>query len=337
MSDPINITQWLQRLPIPWLVSNEVGADDVASYGAECDRQVQLIADAVRSRMPLQCAADALPFLGGERLLIQGTSEADASFRTRLQTAWDDWARAGTALELLVQLAFYGFVDATIVQQNGLYYQLSADPVAGEDPTSLLVIGDLAETATSINPSPSPPYEKVIPAGTPWWYYDDKTDFCSRFSVIFSGPRWPAMFTQAARVEFDGTSDVETAVWPNGPFPSDDYHVQVGIPVIIDSAGGVFLTADGTTKTKFGIDITASDSFTGHVYVLAWQDGDNPFINLLPSDLSVLRTLINRWKPAKSTCVALHAVLQGQLWGWPLAQWGDPIDWGQVISVEFEP
>jgi len=132
-----SITQWLQNLPIPWLVGETNGRADVTSYGTVLDGQVDLLKEAVKARMPGEAPSDALPYIGNDRKLIQGPNETDENFTIRLQTAWDDWARAGTAVELLTQLYWQGFTGAWLVQQNGIGYGIDT-PVAGEDPTDQL-------------------------------------------------------------------------------------------------------------------------------------------------------------------------------------------------------
>ena len=122
---------------------------------------------------------------------------ADDDFRVRLRTRWDDWARAGTPLELLVQIYFAGYTGVAIIQQNGLMYTLSAPPTPGQDPTSLLVITHMS---TLIAPMTSPVSDMVVPitsvtsysAGatvpTPWWTFDPHNEVSSRFIVVVDPP-----------------------------------------------------------------------------------------------------------------------------------------------------
>lgn len=188
---PSNFVEWWASLPIPWLVSGANGQNEALSNGTVMDGQVDLLKQAVKARMPDYAPADALPHIGGDRLLFQGATESNASFIARLKAAWDDWARAGTQLELLAQLYWIGFPGAVIVQQNGLAYSLSGAPTAGVDPTALLTITNLSTLGTALPPYPvysaSNPlgYTKTIPSGSQWWTFDNKTDFCSRFAILF--------------------------------------------------------------------------------------------------------------------------------------------------------
>lgn len=331
MSTPSGIKEWLQNLPIGWLTGRTWGRAEVTSYGSVLDDQVTKVADAVKARMPSKCNADALPYIGIDRKLLQGKS-SDADYRTRLLSAWDDWALAGTAAELLAQLEFNGFEGATIVQQNGLIWFLDGPIAAGADPLGQVVVEDLSPLATDL--PPIAPYARTIPAGTPWWRFDDKTDFCSRFAVIFAGPRYPSCINQIARVSFTASA-TGTATWPNGPFNDTTYLTQVGVPSVV-SGGPVVINAVASSKTRSSIDVTASASFTGTVDVNAWNVGDNPFANFLPGDLGRLRSVIETWKPAKSTCVGIIAIAYNLAWGFPewngastvTREWGGGWIWG---------
>jgi hypothetical protein len=246
-TNPSTFTEWWQNLPIPWLVSGSNGTNEAMANGTVMDGQVSLVKQAAKVTMPGQAPTDALPHIGGDRGLVQGPTETNNNFITRLKTAWDDWSRAGTALELLVQIYWAEFAGAVIVTQNGLSYTLSGNPTAGVDPTGLLTIAN-----TSVLPKdlvPTPPSTHTIPAGTPWWVFDSLTDFCSRFAVIF----------------------------PSG------------------------IATDDASKSR-------------------------------------LRTIINRWRPAKATCVSIISKTSGKLWGYPSTQvWGAATgNWGGV-TVVFGP
>lgn len=197
------MVEWLRRLAIPWLVGREVGAADVTSYGTVIDDQIELTKEAVKARMPEECPSDALPYIGNERGLIQGGtvgsfSESDADFGLRLREAWDVWPYAGTPLSLLLQLYYtLGIDNAVIVQQNGLFFTLGAVP---EFPplTDYLNYSTTAALETDLPPDPTrtgfPWFAQTIPAGNPWWLFDNKTDLCNRFVVIFPAPL-PASWT----------------------------------------------------------------------------------------------------------------------------------------------
>lgn len=323
MALPRNLTQWMKGLPITWLVGNEVGAADATSQGTVYDGQVDLLREATKARFPDYGPDDALSHIGGDRQLIQGSAESNATFRVRLRTAWDQWALAGTWVELLYQLYFSCGVEAGgayIIQQNGLIYSLSANPVAGEDPTPLLVVDEAPIDSTSLYPEEEP-----------FYLLGDDPEHCSRFGIIFPAP-WLGPFRRLAVAEFDN-SDRASIEWLD-PIPGD-YTLLLGPPVVPDGTGPLTVSGDETTQTQFGTDIIASGPFTGTVAVLGVPAGDNPFVNVLPSQLAVLRQVIKTWRPAKAQCQWLTFLASGNLWGWPLTlRWGDPgLVWGAPANA----
>ena len=176
MGAPTSITAWLHALPISWLTQNTNAYADATAQGTVYDGQVDLIKQAVEARFPDTTPATGLPYVGDNFGLIQGIAESDATFRIRCKDAWNQWALAGTFLEMLVQLFFTCGIGGTttyIVQQNGLAYSLSGAPTAGQDPTSLLVI-----TTLPLN------YFVGDHSGVPWWYFDYHDDLCARFAIV---------------------------------------------------------------------------------------------------------------------------------------------------------
>lgn len=326
---PNTLSAWLRGLPIPWLVSNPVGAADATAQGTLYDGQVSLAKQAVLARFPDYAPSDALPYIGKDRKLIQGYAESDANFRVRLRTAWDQWALAGTWAELLFQLYWScGFDTAStwIVQQNGYAYSLSADPSPTTDPTTLLTITPLMDAGYPVH---SPP--------VPWWYFDNRLDLCSRFAIVIGVPGvLPGTFQITARATFDGTSDRETAVW-SGPFDNAGYSYTVGVPVTTDGSAPI-VSADATSATGTTIAINASAAFTGYVDLLGWSGAD-PFISPSQQTLNVLRSVVTTWKPAKATYMGLYAAAAGPIWGWPLTStWGAAgVTWGQNVYEFYGP
>ncbi len=397
-NDPEDFVEWYQGLPLPWLVSGPVGAAEAKANGTLVDAEVSLIKEAIKARMPTKGPADALPFIGGDRQLEAGPAETTDNFRVRLRTAWDDWARAGGALELLTQLYWIGFPGAVIVQQNGLGYSLSAAPTAGVDPTSLLVTTVLGGHPT-IAQGPGNPitigttsgslgsmqfawsynggassgllptvagasyvflvpgtYTRVtfgagvyVPAtytiagdgsistngintvtqnSAPWWTFDTKDYFCSRFAVLF--PTGGGAFTTSGVGTFSET-DTAVVTW-NNPFPDTTYRVQVGAVYSSDPVSVV-----AATKTTTDVTLQASGPFTGTAEVLAWQQGANPFADLHPADLARLRRIIARWRPGKATCMGIWVRVQGEMWDWPVGTWDEAGGtWGPSEAVRFD-
>ncbi len=328
MSAPANFVEWLQSLPIPWLVSKEVGAADAAAQGAVYDGQVTLVKEAVKARMPLSGPADALPYIGTDRKLIQGYAESDDDFRIRSQSVWDQWALAGTWGELLYQLFFTCNIpagSAYIVQQNGLAYSLSADPVAGEDPTALVTITELG-----LN------YNVADGAGYPWWTFDDREDLCARFAIVFTSPLADSLCI-TARATFDGSSDSAVATW-SAPWDDGTYQVMAAAPVSTDGTIPVVaVLSDSRTSTT--VTVQASAPFTGYVDLVAWIGGENPFASPSQSMRNLINKIVKTWKPAKAKYMGGFMHVTGVLWGWPIGTtWGQAgLRWGESMGVALAP
>jgi len=345
--------QWWQGLPIPWLVSGPHGQAEAGGWPAVLDAEIVLLDAARKVAYPDYAPTDALPHLGGDRKLTQGPTETNPNFITRLKTPWDDWARAGSALELLVQLYWGGFTGAVLVQQNGLAYNLSGAPTAGQDPTSLLVTTTCSALSVALTSNVTPPTVsqagRIIPATNPWWQFAESrsvnpnvsdTDYCNRFAVLFPGSPLPSAFMTSGVATFTGTEDGSLAnPWPtvtwNNAFADTSYKIQVGAVTITGGLGPVSVAADNSSKTQTSVRIAASASFTGSVDVIAYQAGANPFADLHPADLSRLQSLIGTWRP-NALCVGVYAVAQGNVYGWPVATFSTRSAMGASSIVRFE-
>lgn len=218
MSGPGNIKEWLQGLPIPWLVGGPNGHADVGSYGTVLDSKVALTKLAFKAGMPEKTPADGLDNIGHDRGLIQGGSiagpaESNTAFGTRLRGAWDVRPYDGAPLAILLQLYYtLGYTSVAYAQQNGVVYTLTTPPT---DPplTDYLVATDAGALTSPAAPSADRPEQKIIPTGTPWWRFDDKTDFCSRFAIIFGTPlpaSWVSIVNPPTTSSTPSLSEVNT-------------------------------------------------------------------------------------------------------------------------------
>jgi hypothetical protein len=336
---------WYRALPIPWLVAGVNGKAEGGTWPSVVDAQTVLLDAARKVAYPDYAPSDALSALGGDRKLVQGPAETDANFRIRLKGVWEDWARAGTPVELLVQLYWGGWTGAVLVQQNGLAYTLSGAPTAGVDPTGLLTVTTCSSLSVALTSNVNPPTAtntgRSIPAANAWWQFAESrsananvsdADYCNRFAVLFPGPL-PSQFMTVGTATFTA-SDTATVTW-NNAFPTTSYHVQVGAVTITDGGGPVSVVADSTTFTLTGCTLLASGAFTGTVSVLAWQNGANPYADLHPSDLSKLQFTIATWRP-NALCVGVYAVAQGTMYGWTPATFSGRSAMGPSSIARYE-
>lgn len=302
MSDPKTQTEFLQGLPIPWLAGNSVGQANAGALGQVLDGAIDQLRQSVKAHMPSLAPLDALPYIGGDRKLIQGPTETTASFRIRCKDAWAQWQRAGTACSVLEQIAYYLQSNSAVwVQQNGLAYTLSAMPTPGVNPMPLLVISNLSATA-AVMTSTAPPY-RTIPAGTPWFAFDGNTDMCNRFAIIFPGPLPAAFGSITGTATFAGTSSaVMTWSQPVG----GSYFPMVGQPVITDGGVNVALSVDGTSETATSVTINASRDFTGYV--------TGTVLGMSAIDVNNLQILISAFRP-NAICMGVSSLTTGKMIG----------------------
>jgi hypothetical protein len=313
---------WLQA-NAPTYLQDTYGQAWMGGIGAAFDDYVQQYISGILAAFPDYAPSDALSTLGDELGLSQGPYESNTSYAARLRAAWIYWKLAGTPLGLLVALHFAGFTGAVIVQQNGLGYKLSADPTPGVDPSSLLVVSTLDTLSTAL--TPSAPSVTTIPAGTPWWFFDGNTEFCSRFEVLFPVFSPIFFYSNGTRATFSAT-DSAAVTWPVAA-SNNTYQTIVGPPVVTDSSGPVILAVDATTKTTSGCTVIASSPFTGYANI-----SEGPALNT--TDLARLKNVILAWKPAKTTCVNASLIVSGRMWGWPLTTWGTGA-WGGSVTSFF--
>jgi hypothetical protein len=289
-ASPQSFGEWLQNLPLSWLVSGPIGSKEAAANAAILDGQVALIKLATKAHMPGPAPSDALAHIGGDRGLEQGPAETDASFRVRLRTAWDSWSRAGTAVEMLTQLYFAGFTGAVIAQQNGLLYSLSGAPTPGVDPTPLLVRG-LASPNLSLYRDPS---------------------YTVNIVCTFPGALGTARFSVSVNGAVVATGVTPAASATGTLYPVVDAYTWVKFPSVSYAGGDYFtLTPDGNSVSP-GAFATATWN------AVPWWtiDGDNShtsrFVVLFPTG----GTGVN------STTVTFTGTEDGSASNpWPVATW----------------
>lgn len=126
-ADPrTSYTAWMAGLNIPWLTGRDIGQKYAEVFGTVMDNQAELERQAIKQRMPLLCAEDALQFIGEERGNVLGGEDSSTdTYRLRLQNAWYYWNVGGSAYSILHELYYQGYTTLALVQQNGLVFTLS--------------------------------------------------------------------------------------------------------------------------------------------------------------------------------------------------------------------
>ena len=143
----------------------------------------------------------------------------------------------------------------------------------------------------------------------PWWSHDDRLDFASRFTIIFTTP--PAQWVITSNAPFTGVEEVVTAYWSR-PLTSSPYVVMPGI--INTDPSNIEIGLSNATASS--IDVSPSDHFNGSVHLLAYEPTSHPFVNPSAQQLNALLTTIKLWRAAKATPWKVICIVQGRAWGW---------------------
>lgn len=303
---------WVSRLRLAWM-GDKAKAIMGGFAAAMADKSLDWADAAVKMRMPTKASdVAAYPLIGSGRLLPQGPDELDADYATRLLYWTDIWKFARTPLGMLLGLHFIGLDGCYIVQQNGLAYSLSLPlPAFGDgwDPTPNLVITNCMSLATALTSNVTAGHS--APAGVPWFKFDDDTDWCSRFCIIFPNG-FPSRTEDFATATFTGAEDGTIAhPWPTATWstPISVLRTMVGVPTITDGGGPVVVAADATSATTTSIRIISSAPFTGTV--------DVKLFGVDTAGLQLLRDTVSLWRPRKANCMGVFAITRGEMWDWP--------------------
>lgn len=174
---------WLPAQAPAWL-QDDVGTAEAGETGGMLDDQRDRVLQGILARFPTKGALDtttdpdnptlALPpgdaqdNIGADRMLPRAPAESDAAYGARLKGAWDTWPYAGSHWGVLQALRLAGYADMVIVQDNGRYSQLTASSGTPSDVT----FGSLMTMVTR--------------GGHPGWMFDTRTDYYSRFALVFT-------------------------------------------------------------------------------------------------------------------------------------------------------
>lgn len=136
----------------PWLLG-PLGAAWLSAFGATKDSIVDRAKQSVKARFAGIAPSDALSTMGGERGILRGPTEGEASYRARIQNAWNSWGYAGTAWGLLYAFWIAGCPNVQIqTQGSAMRFQLVANPT-GNPQTDLLA--NYLPTPVHLGGSPS--------------------------------------------------------------------------------------------------------------------------------------------------------------------------------------
>ncbi len=96
-----------------------VAAAYLGAIGDALDLTLEAMAQAVTARFVAHAPADALGWLGAERLLQRFPGDTDDTYRARLAAACVVWQLAGTEDGIIAMLIACGFTDVTVHVARG--------------------------------------------------------------------------------------------------------------------------------------------------------------------------------------------------------------------------
>lgn len=102
------------------------------------DAFMQKMVEAGLAHMPTRCDPSFLPVIGSDRLIGQGVTESTASYRVRLQRAFESWQLAGSARAIMGQ--GLGYLLALTPRMRMVSSQYSGNPA------DLLFVADASNT-----------------------------------------------------------------------------------------------------------------------------------------------------------------------------------------------
>lgn len=197
---------YLVQLAPPFLRGPN-GTAYLEAHGEQIDEVLSDVKTAVKQRMPTECEADALPYIGSERQIDRGPNDTDETYAERLRRAWERWAIAGSPTGILLALYDQGYTPTngapTLVQQNGLAHRLESPDTAVPAGTTSVEIpdrDDLVRWITLLGPNPAIGGNQPLAAGvTEWWSFDatsldaESNQYNGRFGLLF--PELPSGWT----------------------------------------------------------------------------------------------------------------------------------------------
>lgn len=170
--------------------------------------------------------------------------------------------------------------------------------------------------------------DTVTQTSIPWFRIDEKYYFTSRWALLL--PSQPTTWRHTALATFANES--EKAVTWSTPFLGSATVFAIPGPPVGDN---VEVWVENVTAT--GCTVKVSGPFTGDVFVIAWQAGQNPFAAPNADTLEALRKVIRRWRKGTTTCVGIFARISGAWFDYPLGVFDDGLAWQDGAQAVFAP
>jgi hypothetical protein len=150
-----------------------IGGKLLYTMGRGIDYLLEKSNQGIRARMPLLCDPTTLPYLGLDRLLSQGPLEPNASFRVRLQQAFQTWKRAGSARAIMGAIQPY-LLPSTwklrTVSDASIWYTYESGASTSSPPDLFRgSVGGTGDWNWDGHPSTYDPHPQGLNAWWRWW------------------------------------------------------------------------------------------------------------------------------------------------------------------------
>lgn len=249
----------------------------------------------INDRFPTRANADALPVLGNDRVIDRGLFESDASYRVRLQQAFDTWATAGSAWSVLKNLLALvtPFTPVWRTVNDSSVWDSINDPLA---------------------PLQGTPTWRLY-ANPANWNWDGLTQWWRFWTILYPGTTLvgsvtaasnasPIQITVAAHglvtgntVWIDGVNGNLGAngAWTITKVDNNNFTLNLSAGTGAWTSGGTVLqTTAATIWTPANAIRTASVKF---------GDGSAIGVSASPANVALMRKMVFRWQRAGSWCV----------------------------------
>jgi hypothetical protein len=176
----------------PPFLSGEWGGRFLYSIGIQLDAIAEMLRMGVDQRFPDLCQAEALQYIGADRVLRRGGAEPSSGYRDRLRKAFKSWKKAGSPIAVLEQLAAYFAPTPPRIR-----YVVNGQDENGSYITDWWTLENGVYTYTRANPS-NWDWDGYFPVGRFWiivyggvltpWYWGDGHTWGGGQSWGFDGP-----------------------------------------------------------------------------------------------------------------------------------------------------
>ena len=172
----------IKAISPPWLAQG-TNEKYMYNFGLACDALLEKLNQAVKAHMPGLGTPTALPYIGRDRVMVQGPYEDNDNFATRLSKAFDTWQRAGSARAVMGQAMTY--VTGFDAEEAG---QAPRCVIVGTDGEGVYTNWHTYFNTSDLEKAPAYIRKDNITATSGVWDWDGEYLYFRRWLVLFFGP-----------------------------------------------------------------------------------------------------------------------------------------------------